>query len=219
MADTIERSDIKSSSGDFSLLVIEDHRLLAEMLRGELSRTEAFRVEVAFSAAEAERMVSENGRFDVILLDYLLPGSMDLEVFERLNDLNDGGVALFSGVADDNVIDRAISLGAAGFIPKSLDLATLRLAIQIICKGGVFFPRDRFGSFFARRSQPKPLKEIELKILHLVMEGLQNKEIANRISISEVTVKMHLRAIFRKLSAKNRTEAALKARALGLYLI
>ena len=216
MGEIADWPELGSSAENFDVLVIEDHRLLAEMLRSEFSRMNGFSVHVAFNADGAENLITEHGRFDIILLDYFLPGAVDLDVFERLNALNDGGVALFSGVADDSVIDRAITLGAAGFIPKTIDLTTLRLAIQIICKGGVFFPRDRFGSFFAQKNQTKIFKDIELRILHLVKEGFQNKEIATRISISEVTVKMHLRSIFRKLNAKNRTEAALKARSLGI---
>lgn len=198
------------------ILLVEDHKLIAEMMYSELAVMANCVVDVVHDADEAESRICQGQRYDVVLLDYVLPGSIDLDVFERLKELNNGGVVLFSGVADPSVVERAISMGAAGYIPKSIDLQTLRLAIQIISKGGFYFPTNSIDKLLARHNQNHGLKSIETQVLVRVVDGLQNKQIANDLEISEVTVKMHLRSIFKKLGARNRTEAALKARSLGI---
>lgn len=211
----------KSKTGEdrtrtYRVLVVDDHTLVAETFVSALSHEDMFAVETAKDIATAESMIRANGRYDVVLLDYELPDSRAMEGLARVMQANSGGVALFSGVANRAIVERALAMGAKGFIPKTLPLPTVARALRFIADGEVYVPAD----FVMNESSPEAaalgLKPRELKILAFLNEGLQNKEIGREVGIEEAIVKMDLKSICRKLGARNRTQAVLAARKLGI---
>lgn len=167
---------------------------------------------------------------DIILLDLLMPGMhgmKGLDVVRR--HVPDVPVAIISALGDVDVIMTAIQSGASGFILKSSDEKVLKLAISLMLSGETYVPshvlthRDGFwpgksrnmGAEFPPGNSLASLTERERRILHHLMRGQTNKEIARNLDVVEGTIKKHLRDIFKKLNVSNRTQAVITATQLG----
>ena len=140
-----------------------------------------------------------------------MPGMDGLKGLDRMKDANDGKpVAILSGNATPSVADKAIEAGAAGFVPKTLGSKSMVSAIRFMAAGEVFVP---YG--FLQQAEQKTvanLTERETEVLRGLCEGKSNKEIALDLDLQEVTIKLHVKTLCRKLEAKNRTQAALIAK-------
>jgi DNA-binding NarL/FixJ family response regulator len=110
-----------------------------------------------------------------------------------------------------------IDLGAAGYIPKSLDLETMRAAVRAVLQGGRFIPPDLDLAAPADQSASLTLRRLstltpqQVRVLMMLSEGLLNKQIAYELSVSEATVKAHVSAILQKLGVDSRTQAVIAA--------
>lgn len=156
---------------------------------------------------------------DVLLLEFELLGLSGLKGIHTLAPhLGACALGVLSHAAPLELARRALAAGAHGVIPVAAENGTLVSAITLLAA------RQRFVLFDATANHPADknggradmLSERELQVLHGICEGLQNKEIAHGVHVQEVTVKMHVRAIIRKLGARNRTQAAMIARDLGI---
>lgn len=198
------------------VLIVDDHLLLSETVAAKLNGKENIAVDLASSEREALDRIGEHGRYSVVLLDYRIPGVEGLNAFRALRHANNGGVALFSGVAGSPIVERALAEGAAGFIPKTLSSQMLEHAIRFIAEGEVFVPSDLTLRLASGDDTAFGLKRREMQVLTFLSEGLQNKEIARQIETTEVIVKMDMKSICRKLGVRNRTQAVIKAQDYGL---
>jgi len=155
---------------------------------------------------------------DLVLLDLHMPGNHGLLGLVALrNEFPSVAVLLVSADDDPAMIRRALDYGAAGYIPKSSDLATIRAGLQAVLACEQFVPAAlRHAVFSASPDHPDrllarslaPLTVQQLRVLTQVAEGRLNKQIADSLSIQERTVKAHLTAIFEKLGVRNRTQAS-----------
>jgi len=125
------------------ILLVEDHKLIAEMMYSELAVMTNCVVDVVHDADEAESRSCQGQRYDVVLLDYVLPGSIDLDVFEGLKELNNGGVVLFSRVADASVVELAISMGAAGIHSEIDRSSDIEAGYSDHLEGRLLFPNQQ----------------------------------------------------------------------------
>lgn len=199
-----------------NVLIVDDHVLLSQTILSILEKDGDCSVDVALHLDEALQKIADRGRYDVVLFDYQLPGAVGLQGLRQVIELNRGGTALFSGVAGLSIAQSAMEQGASGFIPKSIQIKTLLHAINSIANGELYFPTEYLLRLSNGDSASFGLKQRELRVLAYLSEGLQNKEIGREVGIEEVIVKMDVKAICRKLGVRNRTEAALAARKLGL---
>ncbi|MFU8899537.1 LuxR family two component transcriptional regulator [Roseinatronobacter thiooxidans] len=199
------------------ILVVDDHSLVCETLSAALEAQDDLEAQSVNCIDDALSRIAETGRFDVVLLDYEVPGMDGLNGLRRLVEVNQGAVALFSGVASRTVVERAIDAGAGGFIPKTLPFRTLKHAVRLIAEGELYLP----GEFLRRASDDEGsdlgLKPRELRVLGLLCEGMQNKEIGREIGIEETIVKMDVKSICRKMGARNRTQVVIEAMKRGLF--
>lgn len=198
------------------VLIVDDHSLVCETMAIALTSGSAITLEIVDCVDSASDLINARGRFDVVLLDYEVPGMDGLEGLKRLIEANNGSVALFSGVASHTIVERALEIGASGFIPKTLPLKTLKHAINFIADGETFIPADFIRRAGQTREDQLGLKPRELRVLALLCEGLPNKEIGRETGADEGLVKLDVKSICRKLGARNRTQAVLEAKRRGL---
>ncbi|MCQ0970507.1 response regulator transcription factor [Paracoccus sp. TK19116] len=195
------------------ILLADDHDLIRETLVMYLrAQLDADIVEVG-DLAGAEKAVSSEGDrpFDVALLDYDMPGMNGLAGLTRIcGQMNPRPVAILSGTASRRVAKEAMALGARGFLPKTMNARSMAAAVNFIASGETFVPYGYFEQDNQRMSGELTARETE--VLRGLTEGRSNKDIGRTLGLQEVTVKLHVKTLCRKLDARNRTQAAMIAR-------
>jgi len=203
---------------DTRLLLIDDHQIYLDGLTLTLTKLcKEVTLDHAHNGAEAEKMVSEH-TFDLILLDLHLPDSSGLSLLQKLRAIDPlVPIAILTGSTSPSDMDAALQLGAAGFISKTADgQMLLEAATRLLFGEQVVIANESCA--LDRQSSAKELGVTprQLEILDLLAEGLPNKVICQRLSLSEDTVKTHLKALFAAMNSHNRTECVSNARKLGL---
>lgn len=209
------------------VLLADDHALFREGVRRLLEA--APDVEVVGEAETGERTVHlvEELAPDIVLLDIAMPNLSGIDAARMIKTTSPRtGIIMLTVHADEEYLFEAIKAGAMGYLLKDATPEELIRAIRVIYEGeGLLAPTmaAKVMREFARTRETKdlaavlnPLTHREVEILQHVAEGLANKEIAHRLSISERTVKNHLSNIMEKLHVNSRTQAAVYALRSGL---
>ncbi len=208
------------------VLVADDHRLFRQGLIS-LMRTRPDLVRVLAEAESGSETIAlaEQLHPDVVLLDIYMPEGDGLETaaYLRQNMPSTAIIMLTASEIDEHVY-RAVQLGAAGYLLKSLDASELFGLLEGVARGEVSLTRAiaaRLLRELGRADQahmptPEVLTERELEVLKLVAQGASNPQIADDLYITINTVKVHLRNILEKLQVENRTQAAAYAVQAGL---
>lgn len=193
------------------VLVADDHDLVRETIAAFLEREGFEEVRMASTLDEALAVTKASGAFDLVLIDYDMPGNNGLEGLKRMMQANGGQpVALMSGAASTTVAEQALAMGAAGFVPKTLGSKSMVAAARFMIAGETFAPMSLMKKEVAKKDLLLSPREVD--VLRGICEGKSNKEIARDHDLQEVTVKLHVKTMSRKLGAKNRTHAAMIAR-------
>jgi DNA-binding NarL/FixJ family response regulator len=199
------------------LLIADDHELVRDTIVAFLDMQPDFEVTAVPDLPAALARVGEG--FDLVLLDYDMPGMDGLAGLDRMRATTGAPVALLSGSADRTVAQAALDRGAMGFVPKTIGAKSLINAIRFMEAGEVYAPVKFMTEDVeeAPHALAKVLTTREMQVLDGLCRGLSNKEIAREVDLQEVTVKLHVKTACRKLGAKNRTQAALAAKQAGLF--
>jgi len=196
------------------LTIADDHDLVRESIAALLKHEANVDVTTVATLEEALAAVEGSGGFDLVLLDYKMPGMNGLAGLARMKMANKGRpVALMSGNASRAIAAEAIASGAAGFIPKTIASRSMASAVRFMAAGEVFVPYD----FMQQDDRTVgDLSQRETEVLRGIAEGKSNKEIARGLELQEVTIKLHVKTLCRKLDARNRTHAVIIARDMNL---
>jgi DNA-binding NarL/FixJ family response regulator len=207
---------------DISVLIADDHPIFRDGLRALIQNEQG--VIVAGEAADGEQAVSlaRNLKPDVMLLDLAMPKMTGLEVLRELlaGPPLPTRCLLLTGAITDEQVTEALRLGARGVVLKDASTQLLVKSIHCVVAGEYWIGRANVQGLvqalqMAHTSRPADpgkrfaLTARELEVINAIVEGYSNKEIANRFSISEQTVKHHLSSIFDKVGVSNRLELAL----------
>ena len=197
------------------VLVADDHDLVRGTLAAYLANEPDIETHEAATLDEAIAVIGREGTFDLVLLDYNMPGMNGLDGLARCRAANTGGhVAIISGLAPNEMARQALAAGAIGFVPKTIAPKSLANAVRFMASGEQYAPLHLFaatadeGEADAFSSR---LSDRERDVLRGLLRGLSNKEMAIELDLREPTIKLHVKTLCRKLNAKNRTHAAMIA--------
>lgn len=205
------------------ILIADDHPLFREALRGAVLRAVpgAQPLEAASVGALLEAL-DAHPQCELLLLDLNMPGANGFSALVHVRAAYPAlPVVVVSAREDADTVRRALGHGAAGFIPKSADLATMCMALERILDGGSWAPAQAGGAALApdeaRLARALAgLTPAQFRVLGMVCGGLLNKQVAYELSITEATVKAHMSAVLRKLGVHTRTQAVMLAGKLAL---
>ena len=203
------------------VLLVEDHVMVRQALKfflEELDNTVV--VNTAGNVDEAVEFSSHAEKLDLIILDYKLPRTVGLAGFEALAAaVPDVPIVFLSGIMHRAEVLRALGAGAAGVIPKDLSVEAMMNALKLVLSGekylpSIILPNSDEDDTASQETGEGPLSGLTLRqreVMELLTQGLPNKKIAESLGVEEVTVKLHLSKIFKKLGVGNRTQAVMIA--------
>ncbi|MDP9014712.1 MAG: response regulator transcription factor [Pseudomonadota bacterium] len=197
-----------------TIVIAEDHPMFREALALTLNRIlpGAVLLEVASHQELVDALLSQRN-VQLVLLDLRMPGTHGLSslVFLR-GEYPALRVAIISGGAYAETIDRVRKLGASAFIPKSAPIETISRALACVIRGEEWY-QETDGSTAERnaqlRGQLNTLTAQQYRVLKYLVDGMLNKQIADILNVSEGTVRTHVTAILQKLGVSTRTQAVI----------
>jgi two-component system nitrate/nitrite response regulator NarL len=210
------------------LLIIDPNTLFREGLRGLLSGTQFDVAHEASDTTEGLEIVQSNDEIEIVILDFTNDGSdTELQILTQMRAANeDIKLIVLTNEMSALLLARALNAGADGFLLKSMSSEALVASLRLVVLGEKVFPTKLATMITSgqidptaaevRASSMKGLSEREREIMGCLVHGKSNKVIARQLGITEATVKVHLKAVLRKLNVSNRTQAALWAVRNGL---
>jgi DNA-binding NarL/FixJ family response regulator len=211
------------------IVIADDHPMIRGALALSLAATTAFgKIEVIETSCLDElcARLDESGEADLVLLDLRMPGVNGFEGLLTLRSRYPSTpVVIISALEESRLVDEALALGAAGFIPKSTPRHEIVQALNLVAAGEIYAPPhlrrdavpaapDRGAIELAQRLTS--LTPQQRRVLQLLGTGKLNKEIAYELDIAETTVKAHVSSILHKLNVYSRTQAVVMAGRLHL---
>ena len=211
------------------ILLVDDQRLMREGLRTLLELEPA--LQVIGEAGDGQAALDAYAALspDVVLMDIRMPGMDGVEATRRMRERWPGArVIILTTFDDDASVFEGLRAGALGYMLKDVSGHDLAEAVRTVAGGGALIEPSvarRVLAEFARLAPParspdaglaEPFSEREQEIVRLLAAGLSNREIGDRLCLAEGTVKNYVTTILQKLGARDRTQAALRAREMGL---
>ncbi len=207
------------------LLLADDHRMLREGLRRSMVEEGFDVVGEADNGEEAVRLVAEL-RPDVVLMDVSMPEMDGVEATRRIRSSDvDTRVIMLTMHADSDVLADAIRAGASGYLVKDCSTEEVADAVRMTADGETALSPQLAATMLdevRRLESPSPTEDDRIitkreeEVLQHIADGCSTPEVAERLYISQKTVKNHLASIYQKLDARDRTQAVLQAVRMGI---
>ncbi len=198
------------------LFLLDDHAVVREGVRTMLSLADD--IEVVGEAGRAQEAVDEIVRLrpDVALVDVQLPDGSGVDVIRQVRSRTDDvACIIFTSFADDEAFFQSVVAGSVGYLLKDTTANELIAAVRVAASGGSLVRREVVDDLRRRASEVpsedhllRGLSPQERRIILLVVDGLTNREVAERLSLAEKTVRNYVSLILGKLGMRNRTELA-----------
>ena len=201
-----------------TILIADDHPLFREALEGSIKPFfEDLHILQADSIPNTLKTLKAHPEIDLVLLDLNMPGS---DNFYGLTSVLEGApnipVVVISSNETDKAVNVAMHFGAKGYIPKSFNSRKIAHGIMSVLQGGSFIPEkfieavdEQTPEFLSSIQRVKELTPKQLRVLECLKEGLSNREIADKLFVTEATIKAHVSAIFKKFNVTSRTQVVL----------
>ena len=207
------------------LMLVDDHQMLRQGLRRSLEEEGFYVVGEASDGEQAVRLVPA-AKPDVILMDVSMPDMDGIEATRRIiqND-PDKRIVMLTMHADKDLIDAAIKAGAVGYLTKDCSTDEVIQAVRMAANGETALSPQLAKTMLsevrkidekAAREEDRLVTKREEEVLQLIADGCSTPEVAQKLYISQKTVKNHLASIYEKLNARDRTQAVLLAVRMGI---
>ncbi|WP_374370928.1 LuxR C-terminal-related transcriptional regulator [Dongia sp.] len=219
-------SHAEKGSAHWRLVLADDHALVRDAISQMLEALDStLVVERARDLDEVAKLLASGMDITFLLLDYRMPGMNGAASIARIkSDYPAIPIGIISGLLSPEDVEPLIQAGAVGVFPKTMSGPALLMALKLALSGQIYVPWN--GDLNAAPPSPgapadqaeslPALTERQMEVLRLVASGAANKDIGQRLGLSEVTVKIHVAALCRKLSVANRTQLATTALRAGV---
>ncbi len=220
-------ANISQPNNIIKVVIVDDHPFFRQGVRDVLNAESDIQVVGESGDGYAALALLKNLRPDVVLMDVNLPKLNGLQITQKIKSVcADVNVIILTAYDDEEQIYRAIRLGASAYFAKDVEPAHLLDTIRAVAAGYYVIANEHMTPAQAEQwllelyrrygitpedTTFSPLTNRQMEILELIIEGLSNKEIAMRLSISQQTVKNHVTSILAKLNLSDRTQAAIYA--------
>jgi len=195
-------------NSEITVLIVDDHEVVREGLRLSLSRAPHIRVVGEASDGNGALELAERRKPNVVIMDVRMPGMDGLDATKALLEREpDTSVLIFTAYSERSLLARGLESGAKGYILKEAPHDTLLRAIEKVAGGDSFIDPALMPAFLSGKDREDMLTPREREILQLLADGMSNADVAQRLFISQETVKSHVRHILAKLEADTRTHA------------
>jgi DNA-binding NarL/FixJ family response regulator len=193
---------------EITCLIVDDHEVVREGLRLSLSRSPHIRVVGEAGDGKAAIEMAERRKPNVVIMDVRMPGLDGLDATKELMQKETNvAVLIFTAYSERSLLARGLESGAKGYILKEAPHETLVRAIEKVANGDSFIDPALMPAFLSGKDREDMLTAREREILQLLADGMSNADVAQRLFISQETVKSHVRHILAKLEADTRTHA------------
>ena len=199
----------------YRIMIVDDHPMMLEALQLGIANEE----DLVFAGSAANGIdaidMAKEIKPDLIIMDLFLPGMNGIAAMQKIQESMPGVVVLFlSSSFDEEDILAAVAAGAKGYLQKSQPRAAIMHAIREVARGSKYFPPEIAGKLadavYHHQNRLTELSAREKEVLSLLGEGLTYDRLAQRLSVSESTIRVHIHNICRKLGI-NRTELIIYA--------
>lgn len=199
-----------------TVLVVDDHESVRAGIKIALSRAGHVCVGEATSVSEARAQIAHSNP-QVVVIDLSLPDGNGLEIVKWVRKISDqtGIVVLTLNSAEDYLL-TVMKAGASAFVEKNAPLAELMSAIEHSFIAPLSFNAKGISRVMKKEHEANSLTIREMQVLEKLSEGLNATDIGIQLFITQATVKTHLASIYRKLESKNRIQAIIAAKKIGL---
>lgn len=201
--------------GIHRVLVVDDHPMTHQVL-GAIARAVFRDAKVLFAQdlRGALQLAADAEGVDLVLLDLGLPGCSGIDALSAFRKTFPAlKLVVVSATEDRASVVQALEAGASGYVPKTHAAPLIAGALRVVAEGGTYVPPQALRHASA---SSHGLTERQLDVLHLIMKGFPDKEIARRLHIARDTVKQHAKAVYRAFGVSTRTQAARAAERRGI---
>ena len=202
------------------ILLVDDHAVVRQGLRMFLSMDPE--IEIVGEAGNGIEALQKIGELSpqVVLMDLMMPEMGGIEAIGQCRiRFPEVEVIALTSVLEDRSVVQAVKEGATGYLLKNTEAGELCVAIKAAAQGKIQLSPEASKRLIKSFQSPDPVEELserELEVLKWIAQGASNKEIAERLCVTEKTVKTHVSAVLAKLGLKSRTQAAIHAWQTGL---
>ena len=191
------------------VVVLEDDRILAEVIRERVNRIDGFECIHVFESPL--QFLSSGVRAEIVLLDVVMPGMNGLDAIEPILAANPDAAIVMNTIRDDSeTIFAALKRGALGYLDKQSFDVRLEEVLAIVSGGGAYMTpkiaRNVIDSFQQSHQDFEKLSQRERDVTHAILDGLSYKMIADKLDISVDVVRAHIKTIYRKLNINSKGE-------------
>lgn len=204
------------------VMIVDDHAIVRKGLVGVLSAFKDMQLVAETDRGEEVLPLCQQQQPDVVLMDMMIPGTNGIELTQQVRAAFPKiQVLMLTSFVDEDLVPRALKAGAVGYLLKNASIHDMATAIRAAAQGQSTLSPEATLALIRASTQPATpkldLKEREMEVLALMVEGLTNPQMAERLSLSLSTIKFYVSEILSKLGVESRTEAV--AYALKHHLI